>query len=544
MLKRPWKGAAKDVVRGSGRYVDRQDLHPRSFPFELLSSPDDAAAMECDGPPYPAHHNDTNNGFISSASSSSSETSETHMTYLSPDVYDGNQGPAEPMQYTTEYQHHPVPPHKSHGLPKHPPHHQSHPPPPQPQQQQQQQPQAQQQGRRGRRGGAGNFSEWEVGERYRLVRVLGNGSYGEVVEAFDTIKNRKVAIKRILKIFENETDARRIYREIYILGHLNHPGIIKLLDIIPPKNFESFQDLYLVFEFVDTDLYKLILSPQYLTNPHIQAFLYQLLVGLKYIHSANVIHRDLKPANILLNEDCTLKICDFGLARVIAPAPTLQRQMSWEAAEEEKRLYDEVQSPMGRVLTQHVVTRWYRAPELILLQDYTFAVDMWSVGCIFAELLSMQADSLQNPCKRRPLFPGSSCYPLSGGQEGDAERTDQLGVIFDVIGTPAPEDIGPSRVKEYLRGFAYKSPRKLQEIYRAADPSAVHLLSEMLQFNPDKRITVQDALAHPYLAIIREEARETEAPFPIFDCHEGTMNKEELRRRAFEEVMNFPRGLQ
>ena len=226
-------------------------------------------------------------------------------------------------------------------------------------------------------GGSGkDFLTWSVGDRYQLMRILGHGSYGEVAQARDLQSDlpegqNYVAIKRISSIFDQEIDAKRIYREMYILRCLRQNCIIKLLDVVSPKDFESFNDLYLVFEYVDTDLYKLIMSPQYLTTEHIQTFLYQLLTGLKFIHDSSVIHRDLKPANILLNEDCSLKICDFGLARVVSSESMMCSSGEGDGSAEDQKNAENTDNslskgpegyprPKGltRQLTKHVVTRW------------------------------------------------------------------------------------------------------------------------------------------------------------------------------------------
>ena len=146
--------------------------------------------------------------------------------------------------------------------------------------------------------------------------------------------------------------------------------------------------------------------------------------------------------------------------------------------------------PLKRQLTRHVVTRWYRGPELILLQDYTSAVDVWSVGCIFAELLSMQRESVPLYQNRVPLFPGRSCFPLSAESSNTYEdRKDQLNVIFGVIGTPSQEDIEcltDANAREYLQGLPPKRPQRLKSVYGGASDSALSLLLAMLHFNPRK----------------------------------------------------------
>nr|TKW15620.1 hypothetical protein SEVIR_5G249700v2 [Setaria viridis] len=240
------------------------------------------------------------------------------------------------------------------------------------------------------------FTDYGEASRYEVAEVVGKGSYGVVAAAVDTRTGERVAIKKINDVFEHISDATRILREIKLLRLLRHPDIVQIKHIMLPPTRREFRDIYVVFELMESDLHQVIKANDDLTAEHHQLFLYQLLRGMKYIHAANVFHRDLKPKNILANGDCKLKICDFGLARV-----------SFN------------DTPSAIFWTDYVATRWYRAPELCgsFFSKYTPAIDIWSIGCIFAEMLA-----------GKPLFPGKNVVH-------------QLDLMTDLLGTPSSESI-------------------------------------------------------------------------------------------------------
>lgn len=205
-------------------------------------------------------------------------------------------------------------------------------------------------------------------------------------------------------------------------------------------------------------------------------------------------------------------------------------------------------APLTRQLTKHVVTRWYRAPELILIQPYTSAVDIWSLGCILAELLSMQEGSVPGYQDRTPLFPGGTCFPLSGGDTGEAdERLDQLSVIFGVIGIPSREDVAAiGEANDYIKTLSdmAKKPqnhqkKSLSERFPAADPAALDLLEQMLRFNPERRCTAEEALDHEFLRGVRRKEMERMADKPLLspkflDAME--IDLQLLKQKTFDEV--------
>uniref|UniRef100_A0A8C1LYX0 Mitogen-activated protein kinase 15 n=1 Tax=Cyprinus carpio TaxID=7962 RepID=A0A8C1LYX0_CYPCA len=308
--------------------------------------------------------------------------------------------------------------------------------------------------------------------KYEIKRRLGKGAYGIVWKAVDRKTGETVAVKKIFDAFRNRTDAQRTFREIMFLQEFgDHPNIIKLLNVIRAQNDK---DIYLVFEFMDTDLHAVIKKGSLLKDIHKRYVMHQLLKATKYLHSGNVIHRDQKPSNILLDSDCFVKLCDFGLAR---------------------SLYQIQEDAVNPALTEYVATRWYRAPEILLGSTrYTKGVDMWSIGCILGEMLL-----------GKPLFPGTSTI-------------NQIEKIMSTIPHPSTEDVLAIR-SEYgasvIQRMLLRPQVPLDEILPASvPPDALDLVQRLLAFNPDKRLSAEEALQHPYVSKFHNPARE---PSLVYD---------------------------
>ncbi|KAK2506593.1 hypothetical protein MC885_003995 [Smutsia gigantea] len=316
-----------------------------------------------------------------------------------------------------------------------------------------------------------------VARRYLLKRRLGKGAYGIVWKAVDRKTGEVVAIKKIFDAFRDKTDAQRTFREILLLQEFgDHPNIVHLLDVIWAEND---RDIYLVFECMDTDLNAVICKGRLLKDVHKRYIFCQLLRATKFIHSGRVIHRDQKPSNVLLDTSCTVKLCDFGLARPLSGL---------------------TEGPEGQALTEYVATRWYRAPEVLLSSScYTPAVDMWSLGCILGEML-----------RGRPLFPGTSTLH-------------QLELILDTIPPPSREDLlalGSSYSTSILHCLGSR-PRQTLDALLPPDtpPEALDLLKRLLVFAPDKRLSAVRALQHPYVQRFHcsalEWTREVDVQTPV-----------------------------
>ncbi|EKM51416.1 uncharacterized protein PHACADRAFT_263526 [Phanerochaete carnosa HHB-10118-sp] len=289
-------------------------------------------------------------------------------------------------------------------------------------------------------------------ERYAKLEKVGEGTYGVVYKAKDLTTNQVVALKKIRLEAEDEGVPSTAIREISLLKELKDDNVVRLLDIV-----HADQKLYLVFEFLDVDLKRYMDMGNKAGNPLsldlVKKFTHQLSSGLLYCHSHRILHRDLKPQNLLIDKYDNLKLADFGLARAFG-------------------------IPM-RTYTHEVVTLWYRAPEVLLgSRHYSTAIDMWSVGCIFAEMVM----------RGHPLFPGDS-------------EIDQIFKIFRTLGTPGEESWpGISQLPDYKPTFPHWNGEDLTETVPGLDEDGIDLLRQLLIYDTAKRISAKRTLIHPYFS--------------------------------------------
>lgn len=335
-----------------------------------------------------------------------------------------------------------------------------------------------------------------ITKKYEIKKRLGKGAYGIVWKAIDRRTGEVVAVKKIFDAFRNQTDAQRTFREICFLQEFgDHENIIKLLNVIKADNDK---DIYLVFEFMDTDLHNVIKKGNILKDIHKRYIMYQILKASMYLHSGNVIHRDQKPSNVLLDSECFVKICDFGLARSVT-------SITQEAGDPS--------------LTDYVATRWYRAPEILLASPrYTKGVDMWSLGCILGEMLL-----------GKPLFPGTSTL-------------DQIERIMTIIPTPSRQDIDSIKSQyssSVLDRMACKPKKSLEEVIPNAPPDGIDLLKKLLQFNPDKRLTADQALKHPFVARFHNPDEEPSMDYDVIPALDDDvqLSVEEYRVKLYESII-------
>ncbi|CAE7422613.1 erkB [Symbiodinium microadriaticum] len=335
--------------------------------------------------------------------------------------------------------------------------------------------------------------ERHVVRKFEIAQRLGKGAYGIVWKAVEKRSRAVVALKKCFDAFRNSTDSQRTFREIMYLQSLTgHENIIRLQHVIKAEND---RDIYLTFDHMETDLHAVIRAG-ILQDIHKKYIIWQLLKALKYLHSADLLHRDVKPSNLLLNSDCHVKICDFGLCRSIAetsgPAP---------------------------VLTDYVATRWYRAPEILLGSTrYTFGVDIWAVGCILGEMIN-----------GRPMFPGTSTM-------------NQIERIMEVTGMPPKKDIeaiASPYAGTMLDSLPPLNTRSVGEMIPNAGTESLDFIKECMQFNPDARPSSIELLRHVYVAEFHNEDEEPVYPhgplrLPIDD--NTKLTAQQYRDRLYEEI--------
>lgn len=302
----------------------------------------------------------------------------------------------------------------------------------------------------------------EVAQKYDIVDKLGEGTYGIVYKAVRKSDQNLVALKSIRLEDEDEGVPATAIREISLLKELNHPNVVALYDIIHTEN-----KLTLVFEYLDLDLkkYQNEIGGK-VPKDAMKSFLWQLLRGLRCCHENRILHRDLKPQNLLINKKGDLKLADFGLARAVGiPVKNYSHE---------------------------VVTLWYRPPDVLLgSTHYNATIDIWSTGCIFAEMAT-----------GKPLFPGSS-------------NSDELMRIFKILGTPDEKtwsgivDLKP----DYKTAFPRYPKQNIRQIVTGLDDLGYDLLEKMLQYDPTKRPTARQALEHPYFAGFPKEPEPVKRKF-------------------------------
>ena len=343
-------------------------------------------------------------------------------------------------------------------------------------------------------------SSFEVDERYSLTTVVGHGAYGVVCAALDEVTHREVAIKRISRVFDDLIDGRRIWREMTVLRLLKQAkcrNVLKLHCVLKPSEpIDTFKDLYIVTDLYETDLYMLIRQKKEYKLTSLRNISAQILRALADMHAMGIIHRDVKPSNVLMmeSEDCCL--CDFGLARGGVHQFTEPANM-----------------------TDYVVTRWYRPPELLLMCKYHLPVDIWAVACLMAEYVL-----------QRPLFAGR-------------DYIHQLQLVVQtspVRSTSFVQDTSKSAIT-FLNEVLVKSrdQRPLSRVLASLPPDAIDVMQKMLAFDPAERITAREALQHPFFQPAGGECQSVYPSPPDFDFSfdmTGEIPEAQLRRKLWDEA--------
>lgn len=343
---------------------------------------------------------------------------------------------------------------------------------------------------------AGN-TEFVIDDRYKFTEYIGRGAPSEIsIRAKDELTYTRVTITKLENIFSDLSTTREIIKRIKLLRFLDHYHIESLISILLPST-SNFEEIYLVTDWMDTDLNRIINSKQLLTIDHIKYFMYMILHGLQYLHSANIVHYDLKPANIVLNANSDFKLTGLHSA---------------------KGIHHDL-----RNFPEYIVATWYRAPEVLYSPGFLMCEnDLWSAGCIMAELMI-----------RRPLF---SC--------GDPMSTYRM--YIEVLGTPTEEDmeyLNPE-VKQFIRSLPYRERIDWKILMPKATEEAIDLLDKIFKFNPKDRIKAEECLKHPFFEMYEES--EVTNCIGVFDWSFENVeaSREVYERMIYEEALHYNNNTQ
>jgi serine/threonine protein kinase len=341
---------------------------------------------------------------------------------------------------------------------------------------------------------------FEMLNEYQLGESVAQGSYGTVCSAIITGTDEQVAVKKVESVFDHITFTRRTLREVRVLRMLQHENIVKIYTIYMPGLKDSYEDIYLVSDLMESDLGSIIKSNPGFSEEHIQFFLYQILRAVLYIHSAKIIHCDIRPRNCLVNANCDLKLSDFGQSRVDF-APDVYKL-----------------TPM----TEYVCTRWYRAPEALCSWNvYSPSIDIWSTGCTFAEMMNS-----------KPLFPGQS-------------TRHQLRLFTDFLGTRIVDvlrHIANEKCVRFLESLEPTEPRDFDGNFPGTSDKAVDLFRMMIEVDPERRCSAEEALSHTFLESLHSEEDEpTREPLDLteFEFERRKVDQNALRNELYREMLCY-----
>lgn len=359
------------------------------------------------------------------------------------------------------------------------------------------------------------LTEFELPDTLKLVRFIVSGAYGSVFEVEDVKTKERLVIKKIGQVFESTEHAIRLLREIKLLRFLcPHPNLVSLNRLLPslaPKS--CFHQVNLLFRYEGPDLDMIFRTDRTFSVPEIKSLMTQLLQAVQHMHDHRIVHRDLKPANLLLSDQGVLKVCDFGMARPVSYDGTASSSPPSPSSSHSHP----TPPPLFRVLTKYVTSRWYRSPEVALMMNqYGTPVDLWAVGCIFAELL-MRQEGTDPASKKHGLFISGHCKPMSNGGTDVTKYSscDLLHRMFQVLGRPGVEEftfmtgLDPALSASYLDEFPETPTAELATLFPLADAQAMDLLKRFLVFHPNQRITAREALMHPYIRESKIDQKES-----------------------------------